>query len=255
VTFDGGATVLQRGICWSSSSNPTTDDTCTTDGMGTGVFTSFASGMQPDTTYHFRAYATNTAGDGYGEDRQFTTTAPNLYRLTVQVGGNGYGSVSSSVGGIGFAYPTLSSATANIARGSDITLTAVAASGSTAAWYGNCDSTGGTSTTATCTINSMNATKTVQASFVTPCAIGPVRNSPTSYFDAIMTGYNVAVDGGMMQMQALSFTENLNFNRSVAVTLQGGYDCGFSTNGGWTTLNSGMTVSAGSVTIDRLIVR
>jgi hypothetical protein len=255
VTSDGGAIVMWRGVCWSEQADPTTDDTCTDNGSGLGAFSSVMEDLTPNSTYHFRAYATNMKGDGYGGDLQFTTTAPNLYRLTVQAGGNGYGTVSSSAGGVGFSYPTLSSANANITRGSEITLTAVAASGSTVAWYGNCDSTGGSSTTATCTITAMNAAKTVQAAFVTPCAIGPVRKDPLSYYDSIGIGYSAIADNSTLQMQGANFTENLTLNRSVDVTMKGGYDCAFSANTGWTTVSGNMTVSDGSVAIENLIIK
>ena len=101
----------------------------------------------------------------------------------------------------------------------------------------------------------MNAAKTVQAAFVTPCAIGTVRKDPLSYYDAIGIGYSAVADGGMLQMQASGFTENLGFNRGVAVTLKGGYNCGFSANSGWTTLSGSMTVVDGSVAIENLIIK
>ena len=73
VTADGGSSVTARGVCWSTSANPTLADNHTTDGTGTGLFTSSITGLSSNTTYHVRAYATNTAGTFYGEDLQFTT--------------------------------------------------------------------------------------------------------------------------------------------------------------------------------------
>lgn len=75
VTATGGATVTARGVCWSTSANPTTADSKTTDGAGTGSFTSSISGLAPATTYHVRAYATNSTGTSYGSDVTFTTAA------------------------------------------------------------------------------------------------------------------------------------------------------------------------------------
>jgi hypothetical protein len=74
VTSDGGATITARGICWSTSANPTTADSHTTESGTTGSFTSQATGLSPNTGYHVRAYATNTTGTGYGADDQITTT-------------------------------------------------------------------------------------------------------------------------------------------------------------------------------------
>ena len=73
VTADGGATVTARGICWSTSQNPTISGSHTTDGTGTGSFTSSMTGLAANTTYYLRAYATNSAGTAYGEELSFTT--------------------------------------------------------------------------------------------------------------------------------------------------------------------------------------
>ena len=74
VTSDGGATVTQRGVCWSTSQNPTTNDNKTIDGSGTGSFTSNMSGLTAGTTYYVRAYAVNSQGTAYGTQKTFTTT-------------------------------------------------------------------------------------------------------------------------------------------------------------------------------------
>ena len=79
VTDDGGASVTARGLCWSTSANPTTADSQTSTGTGTGAFVTSLSGLEPGTTYHVRAYATNAVGTAYGNDVQFgTPTAPSL---------------------------------------------------------------------------------------------------------------------------------------------------------------------------------
>jgi len=73
VTSDGGATVTARGVCWSTSSNPTTSDNHTTDGSGTGTFVSYLTSLTPNTLYFVRAYGTNSVGTGYGNEVAFTT--------------------------------------------------------------------------------------------------------------------------------------------------------------------------------------
>jgi uncharacterized protein (TIGR02145 family) len=76
ITSDGGATITARGICWSTTANPTfTLTTKTVDGTGTGVFTSSITGLTSNTTYYVRAYATNSAGTAYGTQQTFTTTS------------------------------------------------------------------------------------------------------------------------------------------------------------------------------------
>lgn len=74
VTGDGGHVVTARGVCWSTSQNPTIGDAHTTDGTGTGTFTSNITGLTPYTTYYVRAYATNNTGTSYGEQKTFTTS-------------------------------------------------------------------------------------------------------------------------------------------------------------------------------------
>ncbi len=73
VTADGGAAVTARGVCWGAAANPTTAGSRTSDGTGTGAFVSAIAGLLPNTTYHVRAYATNTVGTAYGDDISFTT--------------------------------------------------------------------------------------------------------------------------------------------------------------------------------------
>ena len=75
VTYDGNTTVTARGVCWSTSQSPTVADAHTEDGSGTGAFTSSITGLEPNTTYYVRAYATNSAGTAYGEEVSFTTVS------------------------------------------------------------------------------------------------------------------------------------------------------------------------------------
>ena len=71
VTSDGGSSVTARGVCWSTSQNPTTSNSKTTNGTGLGTYTSNITGLSPNTTYYVRAYATNANGTAYGEQRTF----------------------------------------------------------------------------------------------------------------------------------------------------------------------------------------
>lgn len=73
ITSDGGAPITVHGVCWSTNENPTIDDNKTEDGTGAGSFTSSVTGLEPNTTYYLRAYATNSAGTSYGSIMSFTT--------------------------------------------------------------------------------------------------------------------------------------------------------------------------------------
>ena len=78
VTDDGGATVTARGVCWSTSPDPTINDNKTTDGNGTGAFTSQLTNLTHSTTYYIRAYATNSEGTSYGEQKYFSTLSDGM---------------------------------------------------------------------------------------------------------------------------------------------------------------------------------
>ena len=74
VTSAGDARVTARGVCWSTSQNPTINNNHTTNGSGTGNFSSVLTGLTPSTTYYVRAYATNLGGTSYGAQKTFTTS-------------------------------------------------------------------------------------------------------------------------------------------------------------------------------------
>ncbi|MFM7586106.1 MAG: hypothetical protein ACKO6M_03695, partial [Bacteroidota bacterium] len=75
VTSDGGASVTARGVAYGTAQNPTTANSTTSNGTGTGVFTSTLSGLTASTLYYVRAYATNAVGTAYGSQVSFTTLA------------------------------------------------------------------------------------------------------------------------------------------------------------------------------------
>ena len=87
ITSDGGATVIARGVCWSTGSMPTIADSKTTDGTGMGIFSSSITGLTANTTYYVRAYATNSTGTSYGDEKIFITF------VVVDIDGNGYHSI------------------------------------------------------------------------------------------------------------------------------------------------------------------
>ena len=81
ITADGGAAITAKGVCWSTSANPTIADSKTSNGSGTADFTSNITGLNIATTYHVRSYATNSAGTGYGADITFMTFPTAIYAL------------------------------------------------------------------------------------------------------------------------------------------------------------------------------
>lgn len=86
VSSDGGAGVISRGVCWNLTNNPTTANNKTTDGTGTGAFSSSITGLTANTTYFVRAYATNNSGTSYGNEISFKTNKAiipqfNIYKI------------------------------------------------------------------------------------------------------------------------------------------------------------------------------
>ena len=74
VTDNGGYNVTARGICWNTMGSPDLNDQHTSNGSGNGTFASIMTNLKSNTTYYVRAYATNSIGTVYGEQKNFVTT-------------------------------------------------------------------------------------------------------------------------------------------------------------------------------------
>jgi len=98
ISSDGGTPVTARGICWSTSPNPTVANDTTRNGVGTGSFISNMNGLLGSTTYYVRAYAVNTSGVAYGNQITFTTPVPTPPSLTT-IALSSITSVSVATGG------------------------------------------------------------------------------------------------------------------------------------------------------------
>lgn len=110
ISSDGGASITSRGIVWSTSQNPTTANSKTTNGTGTGNFTSLITSLIENTTCYVRAYATNSNGTYYGNQVSFKTTTstsnstPTLTTLAINSittnSGVGGGNITSDGGAV-----------------------------------------------------------------------------------------------------------------------------------------------------------
>jgi hypothetical protein len=69
-------------VCWGTAANPSVAGTHSSDGAGSGAFVSNIPGLTPNTEYHVRAYATNSAGTAYGNERTFITAPVLIPTLT-----------------------------------------------------------------------------------------------------------------------------------------------------------------------------
>lgn len=73
ITIDGGSAITERGVCWGTNPNPTINNSKTSNGSGLGNFISSIDGLNANTKYYIRAYATNSVGTIYGSETSFTT--------------------------------------------------------------------------------------------------------------------------------------------------------------------------------------
>lgn len=76
LTNDGGSGIIHAGICWSKFSNPTTEDEkFSISNPELGIYTHYISELEPNTTYYFKAFATNNNGTIYGDQIEFKTSS------------------------------------------------------------------------------------------------------------------------------------------------------------------------------------
>jgi uncharacterized protein (TIGR02145 family) len=78
VDDDGGLEITHRGVCWSTSPNPTINDDTTINLSEKHYFVARLTGLEPSTTYYIRAYAINEKGTAYGNEFTFTTLDGSL---------------------------------------------------------------------------------------------------------------------------------------------------------------------------------
>lgn len=89
ITSDGGEDIIVRGVCWNTTGDPSITDSKTTDGKGSGAFTSSIAGLQKGSVYYVSAYATNSVGTAYGESFMFSTQIDDIegnYYNTTPIG-------------------------------------------------------------------------------------------------------------------------------------------------------------------------
>jgi len=96
IRFDGSV-VYSRGVCWSTSSSPTTDNSKLINSNSNDVFSSTLSGLTTNTTYYIRAFVVDITGTMYGNELSFTTSSAvsNLPLPNLGLAGN-FGILSKS---------------------------------------------------------------------------------------------------------------------------------------------------------------
>jgi hypothetical protein len=111
ITDTGGEDCTERGVCYGPDPDPDTsgDKEFDTGVFGVGLFSKNLTNLGEGDFYHYRAYAINPLGTGYGDDETFTTIKdyPNNPKLKVLNGQtNSINVMDFSVGStINFADP------------------------------------------------------------------------------------------------------------------------------------------------------
>jgi hypothetical protein len=179
--------------------------------------------------------------------------APNTpYTLTATKIGSGSGQVLSVSPDTRINLTDQPSSAAQYMAGSLVTLTASADSGSSfSGWRGAC------SGTAPCNIQ-IGGDREVVAVFTNTATgnPGPVQLN-NQYFALLQDAYSsLQVNAAaVIFANALAVTENLVFDRDIAVTLKGGYDNGFGTSNGQTVLKGTLTITSGSVIMENIVIQ
>ncbi len=128
ITNAGGGTVTSRGICYSTTPNPTVNSSKTTEGKGAGQFTSTLTNLLAGTTYYARAYGENSRGISYGSEITFTTLGPpkltttavsNITAITATSGGTIISDGGSPITAKGVVWSTSPSPTIALATKTD----------------------------------------------------------------------------------------------------------------------------------------
>lgn len=159
--------------------------------------------------------------------------------------------VSREGGGTGTVTSTLPHAEINCgstcsrayAVNSVVTLVAAPSTGSRLSGWSGCDTVNGRQCTVT-----LNGARNVTAEFSADIKV------IASFHDTIQAGYGMITAGDIMKLRSTEFTGELVFNRAISFILRGGHDALFSSTAGTSTIHGSLTIAAGSVELDGIVV-
>ena len=238
VTFEYGLTTAY-GTTVSASQNPVT-------GASTTPVSRSITGLTPGgVIYHFRAVAVNSKGTTYGSDK--TLTSSSYFMVVARTSGSGSGTLSSSSPMI-FCSGIYCSGLMMMALPSAI-ISVSLVDGSYLSVWSDCDSVIGNNCTLLPTADK-NVTATVE--------LYPVVRVGTStmYSLKIQDALTAATSGDTIKILAQGLTENLLFRKNNATaSLKGGFTPGFASDPGYTTLNGTLKISAGKLTVQKIVLK
>jgi len=91
----------------------------------------------------------------------------------------------------------------------------------------------------------------------TGCVNAPVWIRPTSYYgNSIQSAYSDIDQDSSFLLLEHTFQENLIFNKNIALTVSGGYDCAYSGNyGRYSTISGSLNIRTGQIKINGIIIK
>jgi hypothetical protein len=171
-------------------------------------------------------------------------TAATEMSLSVTRRGSGGGRVSSTPAGIACG----TECTGQFEYGDQVTLYAEPVYSIFSGWTGDC------SGTHDCLLT-MVSERNVIAHFTKDTEHMARIGDTETYFPTLQAAYDSAPTGSTIKAWGTEFVEDLDCDKEKVVTIEGGYDTGYSNNDGFTMLNGTVTVSAGTLIVENLVIR
>ncbi|MCC6520488.1 hypothetical protein IT403_00685 [Candidatus Nomurabacteria bacterium] len=227
----GSTTPTIRGFAYGLTTAYEIATTSNSGSFTTGDFSESISGLTPDTTYHFRSYATNFAGTAYGADETFTTPPIPTYTVggtisglsgTVVLQNNGGDNYSASANG-SFVFSTALNDSASYAV---TVLTQPTGQSCTVGNGSGTVSANVTNVSVTCvnTIHTITASAGNNGS-ITPSGTVSVNNGSDQVFSITANpGYNISdvlIDGSSVGAVSSYLFSNVTSTHTISVTFAG----------------------------------
>lgn len=172
-----------------------------------------------------------------------TPISSNQYRVTLTIEGTGNGSVNGAMSCISRApCPPVS-----FAQGTQLFLIATPDANSVfGGWRGDCTTAGNS-----CLVT-INAPKSVTATFT---ASPSVRILGDVAFLRLSDAFAAAPNNAVIQARSILFHENITLLRPVRLTLNGGYNAGFTLQSGRSEVNGTLLIRNGTLRVNRVALR
>jgi len=215
--------------------------------------------LAPDATYQPVSSVTGTCPAGSWNGNSFTTGAVTAdctvgftftkitYPLILTFQGTGGGTVSGTTTGSPSSLNYLTNGSDSITMGSVVTLTPYEDGSSVFSGWSGCPAVNGNQ----CIFN-MTAAHSLSAYF-NLLSGGNVKANGSTY-GTVSSGLSNVLADGELALKTGDFYEVLTLNRAFSYTLRGGYDGGFTAASGMSTVRGSISITAGTVTIDNIVI-